>query len=283
MQQYPSVVLKLSGHRAVIEPDRWTPGAYTLVVGGTSQSHVNLIDPTELFFEYIQRMSKFIDLVGAHTQKLKVLHLGAGALTIPRYIEATLPGSSQLVVELEPDLYELVKQQLPWPNPEMVSVRFNDARQGVVKLASENARFDLIVVDVFSGSRIPAHVTSREFYESVRAITLPQGVVLVNVADGAPLNFARSQAATLEHVFGNLIAAGEEGVVLGKRYGNIVLAASQTPFDPAWAAHLSAAGPHPSRIVSNSELEFWIGSAEVVTDKSASPSPPPAMTTFRLS
>ena len=48
-----SVMLKLSGYRAVIEPDRWIPGSFTLVVDGTRQSHVNIEDPRVVFFEYI--------------------------------------------------------------------------------------------------------------------------------------------------------------------------------------------------------------------------------------
>ena len=50
-----------SGLRAVIRADRWVPGAYELVVDGTPQSHVNLDDPTELFFEYVSRMGHVID------------------------------------------------------------------------------------------------------------------------------------------------------------------------------------------------------------------------------
>ena len=57
----PSAVLKLSGYRAVIEPDRFIPGSFTLVVDGTPQSSVNLENPTALFFEYIQRMGHVID------------------------------------------------------------------------------------------------------------------------------------------------------------------------------------------------------------------------------
>ena len=64
MSDDPSVILKHSGYRAVIERDRFIPGAYELVVDGTPQSHVNLEDPTQLFFEYIQRMGNVIDLIG---------------------------------------------------------------------------------------------------------------------------------------------------------------------------------------------------------------------------
>ena len=89
----PSIVLKNSGYRAVIENDRWVPGSFSLVVDGTPQSHVNLDDPSQLFFEYIQRMGHVIDQLGMPGQPLTAVHLGAGALTIPRYVAWTRPGS----------------------------------------------------------------------------------------------------------------------------------------------------------------------------------------------
>ncbi len=80
-----------SGLHAEIRADRWVPGAFELVVDGTPQSHVNLDDPSELFFEYIARMGHVIDQLKLPGEPLTALHLGAGALTIPRYIEATRP------------------------------------------------------------------------------------------------------------------------------------------------------------------------------------------------
>src|SRR5437868_1912762 len=103
------------GMRAVIRADRWVPGAFELVVDGTPQSHVNLDNPAELFFEYIARMGHVIDQLKQPGEPLTALHLGAGALTIPRYIEATRPGSRQQVLELEPELVELVRRELPLP------------------------------------------------------------------------------------------------------------------------------------------------------------------------
>ena len=64
MAEHPSIVLKLSGFRAIIEPDRFVPGSFQLVVDGTPQSHVSLDDPGALFFEYIARMGNVIDLIG---------------------------------------------------------------------------------------------------------------------------------------------------------------------------------------------------------------------------
>jgi len=113
--------------RAVIEADRWVPGSYTLVVDGTPQSHVNLEDPSQLFFEYIQRIGHVIDQLGLPGGPITAVHLGAGAFTLPRYIDATRPGSRQQVIELETDLVDLVRQNLPLPRNASIRVRHGDA------------------------------------------------------------------------------------------------------------------------------------------------------------
>ena len=134
MPESPGVTLKVSGLHAVIEPDRWVPGSFTLIVGGTPQSHVNLDDPAELFFEYIQRMGHVIDQLGMPGEPITAVHLGAGAFTLPRYIHATRPGSRQQVIELEMDLVDLVREQLPLPRDAQIRVRHGDARETLAKL-----------------------------------------------------------------------------------------------------------------------------------------------------
>ena len=272
-----------SGLHAEIRADRWVPGAFELVVDGTPQSHVNLDDPSELFFEYIARMGHVIDQLKLPGEPLTALHLGAGALTIPRYIEATRPGSRQQVLELEPELVELVRRELPLPRGASIRVRYGDARATLAKLpAGLKGAVDVLVVDVFGGARIPAHVTSVEFYRECAEFLAPAGVLLVNVADGSGAAFARGQAATLSMVFDDLAVLAEPQVLRGRRFGNFVLVASPSPLPLEWMPRLLARGPHPATLVHARELRNWIAGAPVVTDATALPSPPPNRSVFQL-
>jgi len=279
----PSITLA-SGMHAEIRADRWVPGAFELIVDGTPQSHVNLERPTELFFEYIARMGHVIDQLKLPGEPLTALHLGAGALTIPRYIEATRPGSRQQVLELEPELVELVRRELPLPRGASIRVRYGDARATLAKLpAGLRGAVDVLVVDVFGGARIPAHVTSVEFYRECAAFLSADGVLLVNVADGSGAAFARGQGATLRMVFGDHLAVLAESQVLrGRRFGNFVLVASPSPLPLEWMPRLLASGPHPATLVHARELRDWIAGAPVVTDATALPSPPPSRSVFQL-
>ena len=281
--QHPSVTLKLSGMVAEIQPDRFVPGSYELVVDGTPQSHVNIDNPGELFFEYVQRIGHVIDLLGEVGEPITAVHLGAGALTLPRYVEATRPGSRQQVVEIESDLIDFVRAELPWDKRANLRVRHGDAREVLAKLpAGLHGTTDLVVVDIFSGARTPKHVTSREFYELARPLLSPRGVLVVNVADGPGLAFARAQAATLSAVFPHVIGLAETQVLKGRRFGNIVLVATLTPVDLTWVPRLLAGGPHPAKVVEGAELRQFMATALVTTDATATPSPLPGRTVFQL-
>ncbi len=278
----PSAHLKLSGFHAVIEPDRWVPGAFTLIVDGTPQSHVNVDDPSELFFEYVQRIGHVIDQLGMPGEPITAVHLGAGAFTLPRYIHATRPGSRQQVIELEMELVDLVRAELPLPKQASIRVRHGDARVVVEKLPPGlRGSADLVVVDVFSGARTPAHVTSIEFYDEVATLLAPGGVVAVNVADGPGLAFARGQAATLLSAVGEVAALAETQILKGRRFGNVVLVGSNQPLPLDWMPRLLAGGPHPSKVIAGRELADWIAGAPIVTDVTAIPSPPPAKNIFQ--
>ena len=107
-------------------------------------------------------------------QPLTAVHLGAGALTIPRYVEATRPGSRQQVIELEPALWDLVREQLPLPRGGSIRVRIGDAREGLGRLpAGLVGNVDLLVSDVYSGAQTPAHLTTRRVLHRGRALPRP--------------------------------------------------------------------------------------------------------------
>jgi spermidine synthase len=258
------------------------PGAFQLVVDGTPQSEVVIDDPTRLQFEYVERMGHVIDLLAPEGKAITAIHLGAGALTLPRYIEATRPGSRQQVLELERELVDLVREVIPWSPKASIRVRYGDARETLTKLpAALHASVDLLVVDVFSGARTPAHVTSREFYELVATFLAPDGVLLVNVADGPGLAFARAQAATLASVLPEAAALAEAQILKGRRFGNIVLVASRRELPLEWMPRLLAAGPHPAKMVAGAEFDRFIAGARIVTDATSVPSPRPERTIFQ--
>ncbi|MER5199187.1 spermidine synthase [Streptomyces sp. NPDC002755] len=272
-----AVVEPVDGGLAQLVPDRDRARAWTLLIDGAPQSHVDLEDPAYLSFEYQRRLGHVIDLVAPPGKPLHVVHLGGGAFTLARYVAATRPRSTQQVVERDAALVRLVRRELPLDPGARIRVRSVDAREGLAKVPDGWA--DLVLADVFSGARTPAHLTSTEFLDEVRRALKPGGTYAANLADGPPLAHLRGQIATAAARFPELALVADPTVLRGKRFGNAVLAASDLPLPTAELTRRAASDPHPGRVEHGRALTDFTGGAVPVVDASAvaSPAPPPSV------
>ncbi|WP_030210269.1 spermidine synthase [Streptomyces bikiniensis] len=269
----------VDGGLAELVPDRERPRAWTLLLDGAPQSHVDLDDPTHLSFEYQRRLGHVADLAAPPNRPLQAVHLGGGALTLARYVAATRPRSTQQVVELDEALVRFVRRELPLDPGARIRVRSTDARAGLAKV--QDGWADLIVADVFGGARTPAHLTSTEFLAEVRRALRPGGLYAANLADGPPLAHLRGQIATAAAVFPELALAADPTVLRGRRFGNAVLVASDRELPVAELTRRVATDPHPGRVEHGRALADFAGGAAPVTDASAKPSPAPPASVFR--
>jgi spermidine synthase len=255
----------------VRELDR--PRAWTLYIDGTPHSHVDLDDPLYLEFEYVRRLGHLIDLAAPPCAPLSVLHLGAGALTLARYVAATRPGSGQRAVDNDAALVELVRAELPLPAKSRIRVRVDDARDVLDRMWPRS--FDVVICDAFANGHTPASLTSAEFVTAVANALRVGGIYAVNVADGPPLAHARAQVATVRTVFGQACLIADAAVLRGRRFGNLILAASHEPLPTERLTRLTAADPMPGRVLDGAALNRFAAGAKPVTDASARPSPTP--------
>lgn len=218
-----------------------------------------------------------IDLVAPPGKPVQVVHLGGGALTLARYVAATRPRSTQQAVERDAALVQLVRRELPLDPGARIRVRSIDAREGLAKVPDGWA--DLVIADVFSGARTPAHLTSVEFLTDVRRVVNDTGCYAANLADGPPLAHLRGQIATAGVVFPELALIADAAVLRGKRFGNAVLVASAHPLPIAELTRRAASDPHPARLEHGRALTDFTGGAVPVTDAAAvaSPAPPPSV------
>ncbi|MEU3848797.1 fused MFS/spermidine synthase [Streptomyces sp. NPDC029554] len=274
-----SVVERVDGGLAELIPDRDRPRARTLVIDGAPQSHVDPDDPAHLSFEYQRRLGHVVDLVAPPGRPLHAVHLGGGAFTLARYLAATRPRSTQQVVERDAALVRLVRRELPLDPNARIRVRSTDAREGLAKVPDGWA--DLVITDVFSGARTPAHLTSTEFLDDIRRVLRPGGVHAANLADGPPLTHLRGQIATAAARFEQLALIADPAVLRGKRFGNAVLVASDAPLPIAELTRRAASDPHPARVEHGRTLLDFTGGAVPVTDVAAVASPAPPASVFR--
>ena len=131
----------------------------------------------------------------------------------------------------------------------------------------------MVIADVFAGGRTPAHLTSAEFWAATRRVLRGTGVVAANVADGAPLAHARSQVATARTAFPHACLIADAAVLRGRRFGNLVLAASPGPLPVDALTRRAAGDPMPGRVLQGHDLARFMAGARPVTDATATPSP----------
>ncbi|MFJ2815719.1 MULTISPECIES: spermidine synthase [unclassified Streptomyces] len=265
---------------AKLMPDVDRERAWLLTVDGAPQSYVDLDEPAHLEFEYVRRLGHVLDTLARPGRPLDVLHLGGGALTLPRYLEATRPGSVQHVVDVDRALLDLVVAHLPLPAKAPITLHAADARRWLEAAPDDSA--DVLVADVFGGSRIPAHLTSAGYAAEARRVLRADGVYLANLADATPFGFLRSQLANFRAVFEELVLIAEPAVLRGRRFGNAVLAATHQPLDLGALRRLTAGDVFPARVEHGPGLREFIGDARPVRDEDAVPSPEPPAGAFGI-
>ncbi|MBK8458861.1 MAG: fused MFS/spermidine synthase [Micropruina sp.] len=150
-------------------PDAYTRGAFRVVTGVTSQSWVDPADPLRLDFEYVQRIADLLRLTVLSRpaeERVRIVHLGGGGLTLPRFIAAVRPHTAQIVCEPDADLIAEVRRKLPLPRQSGIKIRDVDGRTGLAAMPEEYA--DMVIVDAFAGHSVPGELATREFFAEVR-------------------------------------------------------------------------------------------------------------------
>lgn len=199
------------------------------------------------------------------------LHLGGGAVTVPRLLAGARPSLRQRVIELEPALVELVQERAPLPPGILLEV--GDGRAALEQVTEPVA---LVTTDVFGGGRVPPAFTSVEFYRAARAALQPDGVLIANSVDGPPLHFVRQQLATVRAAFAHVALIATGSTLAGARFSNVVLLASDAPL-PLGAIRARLRGEQPPvAVLGWPRLERFVAdtSPDPVTDATAVGSPP---------
>lgn len=250
-----------SGREAEIVRDA---EGWTLKVGGYAQSHVGDASQPPKLTVMQWMLAAALELLGERDAGA-ALHIGGGAVTLPRLLQHALPGMRQRVIELEPALVDLVHELAPLPDG--VELVVGDGRAA---LATVETPVSLVVIDVFDGGRVPAPFTSLECFAAARAALEPGGALIINSVDGPPAHFVRAQLATLQAVFSH-VAMVTRGSTIAARKSNIVLLASDAPLPIEAIGARVREGPPRAMVVGGRRLERFIADTapEPVTDATA--------------
>lgn len=250
--------------RVVEADDR--PGGRVLVLDALQHSYVDLDDPTHLELDYTKVFADVI-VASAPPGGLEVLHVGGGGFTMPRYLRAVRPGSTNVVLEIDPDLVSLARERLGLKTGPDLQVRVGDARLVLTALPGGNQ--DLVLGDAFGGPAVPWHLTTIEFAKAISTTLRPGGFYLLNLIDYPPMRFARAQAATLLEVFDNVAVIAPPGLIDNERGGNVVVAASDSALETETIMARIAARGGAEEVLTGAAAAGFADGAPILTDDHA--------------
>lgn len=205
----------------IVPADR--PGSWLVRIDGMDQSYVDLEDPRRLEFDYVRWIGDVLDVAAPEGEPLRVVHIGGAGLTLPRYLVATRPRSSQIVLEPDARLVEEVRRALPVPPRSGIRIRPLDGRTGLAGLAG--ASTDVVVLDAFVRGRPPAELLTLEAWDEIARVLRPGGLLAANLTDRTPFPEARRAIAGIRATFSDVALAAEPATLRGRRSGNLVVVA----------------------------------------------------------
>lgn len=209
---------------AELVQDRDNPTGYLLMVNGVESSHIDLSDPSRLDFEYMRWIAAAIEHSKPDSHPLRVLHLGAAACSLARYLLHVRPSSRHLAVDSDGELARLAREWFDLPKAPALRIRVGDARAVTATLS--DAGYTAVVRDVFSGAVTPPPMTSVEFAAEIRRILEPGGLCLLNCGAAPDLELARAEAATVAAVFPFVAIIADPPMLKGRRRGNVIIIGS---------------------------------------------------------
>lgn len=252
---------------AELHRDLDRPNAYLLMINGMESSYIDLDDPTLLDFEYLRWMAAIIDHGFEPEDPISAVHLGAAGCTLIRHLLGVRPSSRHIAVDVDAELLHLVGRWFGLPGPPDLQVRIGDARSVTAALPERSQ--DVIVRDVFAGPTTPWSMTTVEFTRLVQRTLRPGGIYLLNCADTRDLQLARAEAATVGSVFGHVLLTAEPTMLKGRRRGNIVIAASDSPLESPDLARALLAGAVPAQLWRDERVRDFGAAGELLRDGSA--------------
>jgi len=153
--------------------------------GDGVQSLMSLKSPNHLVLPIPQSMLLF--LLWKKTP-LRVLNLGLGgasferALSVFNNIDITSIEQSRVIIDMARQYFKI---------PEKTSIKCQKAEDYI---ATTHAKFDVVLCDMFIDEKSPEYLFDAEFYNKLKAITLDQPVVILNL-------FAETEIQLLNALF----------------------------------------------------------------------------------
>jgi spermidine synthase len=205
-----------------------------------NQSCVNTKQPDKLVFTYVRMV---FGALLANPDPRKILVVGLGGGSIPLTLQKLYPDATIDVSEIDDAVSRVARDYFNFTENQNMKVIVSDARVFVKRALLTGKKYDLIILDAFTGDYIPEHLMTREFLNETNELLTPDGVLVANTFSTSRLY--DHESATYQAVFGKFFNFRMEGtsnrvIITVKRTGDALPELPDTALLAERARDLSA-------------------------------------------
>ncbi len=165
-----------------------------------NQTCMNPEKPNQVVFPYV-RMS-FAGLL-ANPEPRHALMVGLGGGTISNVLTELYPNLAIDLVEIDEAVVRVARDYFDFRESANTNVFIQDGRVFTRRARIQGKKYDLIILDAYTGDYIPEHLMTQEFLQDVHDLLTPDGIVVANTFAVSKLYDHESQ--TYASVFGDFI------------------------------------------------------------------------------
>lgn len=182
-----------------------------LTPGGARQTALYPGRPLDLVLDYTRVAQVGLALVPLDA---RLLYVGLGGGAMPMYARRMRPMARISAVDIDPVVVRVAQEWFGFEPDWGMRAYVGDGAEFIGRVSS--ARWHMIALDAFSIDGVPEALSTPEFFEDVRRVLRPDGVVVANVHTGNPAYepMMRAYRATFEQVVELQVPGRAQRIVL---------------------------------------------------------------------
>ena len=165
-----------------------------------NQTCIDVKDPYRIIFPYVRML--FAGLL-ANPEPERALMIGLGGGTVANVLVDVFPNITMDLVEVDRAVVQVARDYFDFREADNTEVHIIDGRVFTRRAVLRQARYDLVILDAFTGEYIPEHLITLEFMRDIASLLTDRGVVIANTFEGSALYDYES--ATYRAAFGNFL------------------------------------------------------------------------------
>jgi len=162
-----------------------------------AQSKIDLKKPNDVILNFMKY--SFIGPALLKKAPERVLFIGLGAGTMPKFLRKIYPNSIIDIVEVDRGVLPVAEKYFGFHLDKKMKVITMDGRLFVNN--NQKGDYDLIFIDAYNAEAIPFQITTLEFFQNIRRNLAESGIVIANIANFGNSDYTNSQFKTINQEF----------------------------------------------------------------------------------